>query len=47
LTKRYTMQMERDVHEALTGGAAMASAPLEISGVALADGDLGDNVELF
>jgi hypothetical protein len=47
LTRRYTMQMERDVHEALTGGAAMASAPPEISGVALADGDLGDNVELF
>jgi hypothetical protein len=47
LTKRYTMQMERDVHEALTGGAAMAAAPSEMSGVALAEGDLGDNVELF
>ena len=47
LTKRYTMQMERDVHEALTGGAAMAAAPANVSGGALAEGDLGDNVELF
>ena len=47
LTKRYTMQTERDVHEALTGGAAMAATPSEIPGVALAEGDLGDNVELF
>ena len=47
LTRRYTMQMERDVHEALTGGAAMAAATADVSGVALAEGDLGDNVELF
>jgi hypothetical protein len=47
LAKRYTMQMERDVHESLTGGAAMAAAPAEASGIALAEGDLGDNVELF
>ena len=47
LAKRYTMQMERDVHESLTGGAAMAAAPAEASGIVLAEGDLGDNVELF
>ena len=47
LAKRYTMQMERDVHEALTGGTAMAAKPSDMSGVALAEGDLGDNVELF
>jgi hypothetical protein len=47
LTKRYTMQMERDVHASLTGGAALAATRSEISGVALAEGDLGDNVELF
>ena len=47
LTKRYTMQMERDVHEALTGGAAIAPAPADAPGVTLAEDDLGDNVELF
>jgi hypothetical protein len=47
LAKHYTMQMERDVHESLTGGAARAATPAEASRVALAEGDLGDNVELF
>jgi len=47
LTKRYTMQMERDVHEALTGVAAIAPGPADAPGVTLAEDDLGDNVELF
>jgi hypothetical protein len=47
LTKHYTMQTERDVHEALTGSAAMAAAPANVSEVAVAEGELGDNVELF
>jgi hypothetical protein len=41
------MQTERDVHEALTGSAAMAAAPANVSEVAVAEGELGDNVELF
>jgi hypothetical protein len=46
LTKRYTMQMERDVHESLTG-AVSTPAPVGVQGVPLAERDLGDNVELF
>src|SRR5205814_1813647 len=46
--KRYTMQMERDVHESVAKGSAIdSSAPAEAARVALNDGDLGDNVELF
>ena len=41
------MQMERDVHDSVTRGSAMAAAPDEEPALALHDGDLGDNVELF
>jgi hypothetical protein len=43
------MQRERDVHESMTTGSALpaAPAPAEAPRVALEDGDLGDNVELF
>ena len=47
LAKQYTMQRERDVHESMAKGSAPAAAPAEAQGVALEDGDLGDNVELF
>ena len=47
LAERYTMQMERDVHDSVTRGSAMAAAPGEEPVLALQDGDLGDNVELF
>ena len=49
LAKHYTMQRERDVHESMTTGSAppAAPAPVEAPRVALEDGDLGDNVELF
>ena len=49
LAKHYTMQRERDVHESMTTGSALtvAPAPAEAPRVALEDGDLGDNVELF
>ena len=47
LAKHYTMQRERDVHEAAARGSAIAVAPTEVSKPALEDGDLGDNVELF
>jgi hypothetical protein len=49
LAKHYTMQRERDVHESMTKGLALPAAPVpaEAPRVALEDGDLGDNVELF
>jgi len=47
LAKRYTMQRERDVHEAAAGGTALGEAPAAAAKPALQDGDLGDNVELF
>ena len=47
LAKHYTMQRERDVHESVTRGSALAAAPIEASRPDLQDGDLGDNVELF
>jgi hypothetical protein len=48
LTRRYTMQTEREVHQSAAGGLASESAaPTAASSAALADGDLGDNVELF
>ena len=47
LAERYTMQMERDVHASVTRGSAMAEAANEEPLLALDDGDLGDNVELF
>jgi hypothetical protein len=45
--KHYTMQMERDVHEAVARGSAIVEAPVEAARAVLEDGDLGDNVELF
>ena len=48
LARHYTMQTERDVHEAVARGAAEAAgAPLEAPKTAPDEGDLGDNVELF
>jgi hypothetical protein len=47
LSERYTMQMERDVHDSVTRGSAMEVAPNEEPVPVLQDGDLGDNVELF
>ncbi len=50
LAKQYTMQRERDVHESMAKGSAPAPVPApaaEALGVALEEGDLGDNVELF
>jgi hypothetical protein len=49
LAKRYTMQTERDVHRGLAGGGPVSEAvtPAARVGAALADGWLGDNVELF
>jgi hypothetical protein len=49
LANRYTMQRERDVHESMTTGSALPVAPEPAAApqVALQDGDLGDNVELF
>jgi methyl-accepting chemotaxis protein len=48
LAKQYTMQKERDVHESVMRGSAIAAAPpIAVSKVALEDGGLGDNVELF
>jgi hypothetical protein len=47
LAERYTMQMERDVHDSVTRGSAMAAASNEEPVPVLQDGDLGDNVELF
>jgi len=45
--KRYTMQAERDVHESMASGTAVASSAPDESRVPIEDGDLGDNVELF
>jgi hypothetical protein len=47
LSERYTMQMERDLHDSVTRGSATAAAPTEEPVAVLQDGDLGDNVELF
>ena len=47
LAERYTMQMERDVHDSVTRGSTTAAAPGEEPVLVLQDGDLGDNVELF
>jgi methyl-accepting chemotaxis protein len=47
LASRYTMQRERDVHASMASGSALPEAPAEGREVALQDGDLGDNVELF
>jgi hypothetical protein len=41
------MQRERDVHESVARHAALPVVPTEASRTALAEGDLGDNVELF
>jgi hypothetical protein len=45
--KRYTMQTERDVHESVAAGVAIATAAAEPSRPVLKEGDLGDNVEMF
>ncbi len=52
LSKRYTMQSERDVHAAVFSGEASAPVPLAMeptagTGAETAGADLGDNVELF
>jgi methyl-accepting chemotaxis protein len=47
LTRRYTMQMERDVHESVARGSAVPPTPTAAPEAALPDGDFGDNVELF
>jgi methyl-accepting chemotaxis protein len=47
LAQHYTMQRERDVHESVARRAALPVVPTEASRTALAEGDLGDNVELF
>lgn len=47
LAKRYTMQTEREVHESVARGSAIAEALAAPPGTAIGDGDLGDNVELF
>ncbi|HTS48010.1 MAG TPA: methyl-accepting chemotaxis protein [Bryobacteraceae bacterium] len=47
-TKQYTMQSERDVHEAVSRGEASAPVALAVGpNAGTADGGLGDNVELF
>jgi hypothetical protein len=45
--QHYTMQMERDVHASVARGAALAAPEATEARVALEDGNLGDNVELF
>ncbi len=45
LAEHYTMKMERDVHDSVTRGSV--AEPGEEPVLALQDGDLGDNVELF
>ena len=47
LAESYTMQIQREVHETVVQGAAVAGGPIAPSGAAGKDGDLGDNVELF
>ena len=48
VAQHYTMQHERDIHQSVTGGSPIAEvAPIEVSNIALKDGDFGDNVELF
>ncbi len=47
LARHYTMQIERDVHESLLGEPAVGAPAEEALGAVLADGDLGENVELF
>ena len=46
--KHYTMQSERDVHEAVSTGKASAPVALAVEpSTETGGGDLGDNVELF
>ena len=49
LARRYTMQTERDVHDAVALGTALAgsSVPAGQTAASLLDEGLGDNVELF
>jgi hypothetical protein len=47
LASRYTMQMERDVHESVARGSPITATHTATTGTALEDGDFGDNVELF
>jgi hypothetical protein len=46
LARQYSMQTERDVHESIVQGAEFAVLAV-VPSTAQADGDLGDNVELF
>ncbi len=43
----YTMQRQRDVHESVLKGAAIAAAPTEAPQTPTVDTELGANVELF
>ena len=45
--KTYTMQRQRDVHESVLAGAAMAVAPTEAARAPAGETELGANVELF
>jgi hypothetical protein len=48
LARRYTMQTQRDIHESVVRGVECVPAtPVETPRATGADGDLGDNVELF
>ena len=47
LAQRYTMQVERDVHDSVARGAAIDAATAGLAEVTLKGGDFGDNVELF
>jgi hypothetical protein len=47
-SERYTMQVERDVHQSVAGGAHSAELlPVDESGASPVEEQLGDNVELF
>jgi len=46
LAQTYTMQRQRDVHEAVVGGAAGASPQADSTPVS-GSGDFGENIELF
>jgi methyl-accepting chemotaxis protein len=48
LARKYTMQAERDVHEAVALGASAGASPAAETAIAVAEEeDMGDNVELF
>jgi hypothetical protein len=45
--KTYTMQRQRDVHQSVLAGTALAAAPTEAPRAGAGDTELGDNVDLF